>query len=70
MTTHPLVLKKAKNGICARKKNGVTDLKLGMQTQPDSVNNMGWVSSGHTSSSLCARLKMPKMELLKKFTLI
>ena len=35
-------------------------LMLGMQTQLNSMNNMGWVPSGHTSSSLCVRLKMFK----------
>ena len=60
------VFKKAKNGTLARKKNGATGLKLGMQTQLDSANNMGWVPSGHTSSFLCVRQKMPKMVLPKK----
>ena len=41
-------------------KNGGTGLKLGMPAQLDSANNMGWVPSGHTSSSLCVWLKMPK----------
>ena len=41
-----------------------------MQTQLKSANNMGWVPSGHTSSSLCAWLKMPKMYIKKLFDLI
>ena len=32
------------------KKNRATGLKLGMQTQLVSADNMGWVPSGHTSS--------------------
>ena len=36
-----------------RRKNGATGLKLGMQIQLDFVNNMRWVPSGHTSSSVC-----------------
>ena len=48
------------------KKNGATYLKLGMQTQLDSADNMAWVPSDHTSSSLCVRLNMPKMVFLKK----
>ena len=55
------VIKKAKICTFARRKNG---LKLGMQTL-DSANNMGWVPSGHTSSSLCVRLKMPNVVLIK-----
>ena len=51
---HPIMHKKeAKNGTYTRKNNGSTGLKFGMQTQPDSANNMGWVPSGHTSSSVC-----------------
>ena len=54
------------NGTFARKKNRATSLKLGMHTQPDSVYNMGWVPPGHTSFSLCGRLKMPKNGTFKK----
>ena len=39
-------------------KKGATGLKLSMQTQLHSANNVGWVPSGHTSSSLCVKLKM------------
>ena len=49
------------------KKNRDADIKLGMQTQLDLANNMGWFPSGHTFSSLlCVRLKIPKMILLIK----
>ena len=44
------------------KKNGAAGLKLGMQTQLDSANNMGWVPSGHTSFSLCVRLNVFKVD--------
>ena len=60
------IKKKAKNGTFARKMNGATVIKLGMQTQLDSSNNMGWVPSSHTSSSLCVWLNMSKMVLLEK----
>ena len=60
----PLPVFKKKNTF-AEKMMEPQDLKLGMQTQLDCANNMGWVSSGHTSSFLCARLKMPKIVLLK-----
>ena len=40
-------------------------LKFGMQTQFDSRNNMGWVPSGHTSSSVC-KVKMFKNGTSKK----
>ena len=67
MSTPPYVLKKThKNGTFTIKKNGAAGLKFDMQTQLDSANNMGWVPSGHTSSSLCVRLNMPKMVFLKK----
>ena len=72
---HPFLYSKKKkkkmgqNSTFARKKNGATGLKLGMQTQLDSANSMGWVPSGHTSSSLCIRLKMPKMIFIKKSAL-
>ena len=39
--------------IIARKNSGVTGLKLGMQTQLDFANNIGWFPSGHTYSSVC-----------------
>ena len=45
------LLKAKKKRYFCKKKNGATGLKL------DSVNNMGWVSPGHTSFSLCASLK-------------
>ena len=67
---HPLPYKKkAKDCTSAlkKKKNGATHLKLDMQTQLNSVSNIRWVPSGHTSSSLCVRLKMPKILLLKKY---
>ena len=44
--------------------NGATDLKLGMLTQLDSVNNMWWVPAGHTSSSVC-KAKVSEMVFLK-----
>ena len=66
MATPLSVFKKVKNGTLARKRNGAIGLKLGMQTQLDSSNNMGWVPSGHTSSSLWIRLKyQQKIVLLK-----
>ena len=66
MATHPSILKKAQNGTFARKKEDeATDLKLGMHAQFDSANCMGCIPSGHTSSSLCVRLKIPKTALLK-----
>ena len=52
--------KKPKMVIFLDKKNRDTDLKLGMKTELEYANNMGWVPSGHTSSSLCVKLKMPK----------
>ena len=56
-------LKKGKNGTLARKTDGTTGLKLGMDTQLDSGSNIGWVPPGHTSSSLYVGLKMPKIIL-------
>ncbi len=53
------------------KKDGAINLKLGMQTQLDSLNNMGWVPSGHTFSSLFVRQKNAKNgTLIKQFDLI
>ena len=37
---------------------GPTDLKLGMHTQIDSRNKMGWVPLGHTFLSWCIRLNI------------
>ena len=42
-TAFSVFKKNVKNGTFARKRNGATSLKLGMQTQLDSSNNMGWV---------------------------
>ena len=42
---------------------GAIDFKLGMLIQLHSGINMGWVPLGHTSSSTCVRLKVPKMVL-------
>ena len=53
-------LKKANNGILARKTHGATGLKLCMHTQLYSGSNMGWVPLGHASSSWCVRLKCQK----------
>ena len=63
---------KAKNGTFARKKRRMElqAQNFGMQIQLESVNNMGWVPSGYTSSSLCVRLKMSKMVLQKNIDLI
>ena len=44
--------KKKKKKKKVRKKDGATGLKLGMQTQLDYAINMGWVPSGHNSSSV------------------
>ena len=65
MATPHSVLIIAKSGTFARKKNGATDLKLNMQTQLDSTNNMGWVPPGHASSTWYVMLKMLKMVLLE-----
>ena len=62
--------KKAKNVTFARKCNGATDLKSGMQTQLDSANNMGLVPSGHTFFSSCVRLKCQNCTSKKYFDLI
>ena len=53
--------KKTQKWYFARKTHGATGLKLDMHTQLDSGSNMGWVPLGHTSSSWCVKLKMPKM---------
>ena len=66
MATPLSVLKKPKMVLFPEKENGATDLKLGMRTQLDSVNNMERVPSGHTFSSLRVRLNMPIKVLLKK----
>ena len=58
------IKKRAKNGNFARK-NGVTGLILGTQTQLDSANNMGWVPSGHTKL-LSVREKNAKYDTSKK----
>ena len=62
MATPLSVFKKVKKLLMPTKKNNaVTYLKLWHETQLDSANNIGWVPSGHTSSSLCVRLIMSKM---------
>ena len=53
MATHPSILKRPKMVLLLEKKNGATDLKLGMQIRLNFTNNMGWVPSGHTSSFVC-----------------
>ena len=56
------VLKREPNMVLfPEKMNRATGLKFGMQTQLGSSTNMGWVPSGHTSSSWYVRLKMSKM---------
>ena len=59
--SYPLLcLQKAKNSTFAiKRKNGAMDLKLCLQTQLDSSNNMGWDPSGHTSAHKAK--KMPKI---------
>ena len=64
MATPLSVLKEAKNGAFAEN-NEAVNLKLLYATQLDYANNMGWVPSGHTSSSVCVKLKMSEMVLLK-----
>ena len=46
----PIGLEKAKNVILARKTHEATGLNLGMYTQFDFGNNMGWVPPDCTSS--------------------
>ena len=68
MSTWLSFKKKAKNDPFSRIKNGATGLKFGIQTQLNSLNNMRWVQSGHTPSSLCVRTEM--VLLKKHFDLI
>ena len=55
-----------KKVVLPEKKNGATGLKLGMQTQLDSANNVGVGPIWPHFFSLCVRLKISKMVLLKK----
>ena len=67
--SHPFLYSNKKQKCCfVNKKDGATDLKLGMQTQLDSVNNMGWVSSGQTFSSVCEAEKVKSVSLKKILT--
>ena len=59
-----IFLKNAKTGTFVRKKNGATGLKFGMHIQLDCANNIEWVTSGHTYSSLCVRVQMLEMVVL------
>ena len=70
MVTPFNVLKKPKNGTFARKQNGTTGQKTLACRHNLTANMMGWVPSGHTSSSSCIRLKMPKCYFKKHFDLI
>ena len=63
MATPFSVKKKAKNGTFARKRMESEAYNFGMQTKLDYANSMGWVPSGHTSSSTCVRLKISKVVL-------
>ena len=60
MATTLSVLKKKQNkyGILARHILEATDPKISMNTQLDSGSNMGLVIPGHTSTSVCVRLKI------------
>ena len=52
--------------LLSEKRIGSTDQELGMQTQLDSLNNMGWVPSGHTSSSFVCKAKKCQNDTSKK----
>ena len=60
MATPPSILKKPEMVLLPEKKMELADLKLGMLIQLYSANNMGWVPSGHTSSSFLFVCKAKK----------
>ena len=49
------------NGTLTRQICGATDLSLGLYMQLDSGRNMGWVPSGHTSSSWSVKQENAKI---------
>ena len=54
----PFCIKNTENGAFVGIKNRTMGIKLGMQAQLDSTNNMGWVPYDHTSFFLCVWTKM------------
>ena len=60
----PLYVLSKKPKLVLYQKKGATSIKLGMQTQLDSVNNMGCIPLGHTSSFKYIRTKNDKNVLL------